>query len=107
MSYRQGKTKPLPGIQVNWGHPLANGLIGCWHMNEGSGNRIYDATHKYGHGSLIATTGLPKMGIERAGLRSRLHGRPNAQYVEIAHNPAYPLSIGSNGGFVEKKNELT
>ncbi len=34
--------KPLIGTQVNWGHPLSRGLVGCWLMNEGAGDRIYD-----------------------------------------------------------------
>lgn len=36
--------KPLLGRQVNWAHPLSKGLIGCWLINEGAGNKIYDAT---------------------------------------------------------------
>ena len=28
--------------QINWAHPLAKGLVGCWLFNEGSGNRVYD-----------------------------------------------------------------
>ena len=29
-------SKPLPGAHINWGHPLANGLVGCWVLSEGS-----------------------------------------------------------------------
>lgn len=36
--------KPILGQKINWGHPLSKGLVGCWLMNEGSGNRIYDLT---------------------------------------------------------------
>ena len=34
--------KPFRGIQINWAHPLARGLVGVWLMNEGTGNKIYD-----------------------------------------------------------------
>lgn len=34
--------KPPPGSQINFGHPLAQGLVGCWLMNEGGGRRIAD-----------------------------------------------------------------
>ncbi len=34
--------KPPLGIPVNWSHPLSRGLVGCWLMNEGSGNLTYD-----------------------------------------------------------------
>lgn len=30
-------TKPPLGSQINWGHPLSQGLVGCWIMNEGGG----------------------------------------------------------------------
>lgn len=31
------KSKPPLGAQIDWGHPLAKGLVGCWLMNEGAG----------------------------------------------------------------------
>ena len=34
--------KPMLGAQINWVHPLAQGLVSCWLMNEGSGNKIFD-----------------------------------------------------------------
>lgn len=34
--------KPMLGRQLRIGHPLTHGLVGCWLMNEGSGNKIYD-----------------------------------------------------------------
>jgi len=34
--------KPELGSQINWGHPLSKGLVGCWLMNEGGGNKLKD-----------------------------------------------------------------
>ena len=34
--------KPVLGTQLNLGHPLARGLVGCWLMNEGGGNLVAD-----------------------------------------------------------------
>jgi len=34
--------KPCLGLQVNWGHPLARGLVGLWLFNEGSGGQVFD-----------------------------------------------------------------
>ena len=31
-------TKPPPGAQINWGHPLATGLTACFLLNTGSGS---------------------------------------------------------------------
>ncbi len=38
--------KPLLGRQINWAHPLAKGLIGCWVMNEGSGNKLFNLVNR-------------------------------------------------------------
>src|SRR3990172_6713988 len=35
-------SKPTLGSQINWGHPLAQGLVGCWLMNEGCGGKSYN-----------------------------------------------------------------
>lgn len=39
-------SKPPLGSQINWGHPLAKGLVGCWLMNEGAGGIIQDIARK-------------------------------------------------------------
>lgn len=31
-----GNTKPPVGSQIDWGHPLSQGLVGCWLINERS-----------------------------------------------------------------------
>lgn len=38
--------KPSSGSQINWGHPLAQGLVGCWLMNEGAGKTVNDLARK-------------------------------------------------------------
>jgi hypothetical protein len=35
-----GSQKPPVGSQINWGHPLSKGLVGCWLMNEGGGLKV-------------------------------------------------------------------
>ncbi|MHC4678127.1 MAG: LamG domain-containing protein [Planctomycetota bacterium] len=35
--------EPVRGLQINWTHPLARGLSGCWLLNEGTGNRVMDS----------------------------------------------------------------
>lgn len=34
-----GNQKPSSGSQINWGHPLSQGLVGAWLMNEGRGKK--------------------------------------------------------------------
>jgi hypothetical protein len=45
-------SKPPAGIQLNINHPLAQGLVGCWLMNEGSGLRANDLSGNNNHGTL-------------------------------------------------------
>ena len=48
--------KPLLGVPVNWSHPLARGLVGCWLMNEGGGSIIQDSSNRLqGIGNVIPT----------------------------------------------------
>lgn len=44
--------KPLPGAQLDRTHPLAQGLVGCWLMNEGGGLSVYDYSGNDAHGAL-------------------------------------------------------
>ena len=37
-----GQIKPNLGIPINWGNPLAKGLVAYWLMNEGTGNTVQD-----------------------------------------------------------------
>lgn len=34
--------KPPRGAQLNLAHPQALGLVGCWLLNEGAGNKVFD-----------------------------------------------------------------
>ena len=43
--------KPVLGSQIQLGHPLARGLVGCWLFNEGSGNIVHDASGNGGDGT--------------------------------------------------------
>jgi len=43
--------KPCLGLQVNWGHALSQGLVGCWLFNEGSGN-VFDLSGNGNNGNL-------------------------------------------------------
>lgn len=39
--------KPPAGSMIDWGHPLAQGLIGCYLMNEGGGNKVFNLACKF------------------------------------------------------------
>jgi len=48
--------KPYLGINLNKNHPLARGLIGCWVMNEGSGDKVFDLSRNGNDGTFDSTT---------------------------------------------------
>jgi len=58
--------KPPMGTQIDWSHPLARGLVGCWLMNEGAGNVVYDQSGNGKTGTITAATWMA--GLEGAAL---------------------------------------
>jgi hypothetical protein len=53
--------KPPLGVQLKNGHPLANGLVGAWLMNEAGGIKVYDLVNRT-PGTLSGTLPLWKAG---------------------------------------------
>ena len=53
-------TKPPPGAQINWSHPLAQGLVGAWIFNEGAGTPI-DLARRAGQSSMSGTVWRPSI----------------------------------------------
>jgi len=51
--------KPIHGSQIDWKHPLAQGLIGCWLMNEGSGGIIQDISPHGNNGNFASGAAQP------------------------------------------------
>ena len=45
--------KPFRGMQLNRNHPLAKGLVGCWVMNEATGNKVFDLSGNGNDGNII------------------------------------------------------
>jgi hypothetical protein len=71
MRFPQTQKPPL-GSQINWSHPLSKGLVACYLMNEGSGDKIYDLSGNNNVGTLIGmnnTTGGWSPGIKGQALK--------------------------------------
>jgi Concanavalin A-like lectin/glucanases superfamily len=47
-----GYTKPMLGSSINWAHPLAKGIVGCWLFNEGQGDLVNDISGNKNNGKL-------------------------------------------------------
>ena len=54
----QGRYKPTLATMVDRGHPIANGMIGCWCFNEAGGNQARDAMGQW-HGTLTSPLAQP------------------------------------------------
>jgi len=56
--------KPRLGTPLNKGHRLSKGLVGCWLMNEGSGNKVFDVSRNNRIGTPQAGVWVPgKFGV--------------------------------------------
>ena len=51
--------KPIRAIQINWTHPLARGLAGCWLLNERTGEKVTDYGPRGKDGSFHYDTTAP------------------------------------------------
>ena len=45
--------KPWLGVPLKREHPLARGLVGCWLMNEGRGDKVYDLSGNGNTGTIV------------------------------------------------------
>jgi len=51
--------KPIRAIQINWTHPLARGLRGCWLLNEATGEIVADFGPRRNKGGFHYSTAAP------------------------------------------------
>ena len=58
------KMKPPVGAQPIVGHPLADGLVGCWPANESSGSKLFDVS---GYGNNAVFQGSAGWRLSRLG----------------------------------------
>lgn len=87
--YGRHLTKPGVGTQIDWSHPLANGLVFAWILNEGSGtamNLVSRVVSSLG-GAATWTPGSngPRVNIPQAGgnrvIETASQGIPNTNSV--------------------------
>ena len=84
-----GQQKPALGSQIDWGHPLARGLVGCWLFNEGAGKSATDLCNRAA-GALIADAIYAPLGIAFDGTGDTVNvGRA----THLDFNTATPFSV--------------
>ena len=81
--------KPPIGAQINWGHPLANGLLSCFLFNEGGGLTVGDLANAGRSGAINNSSASTTWGACKNGVGLLKNGTSGAGYVTIT--PALPL----------------
>jgi hypothetical protein len=86
-----GAVKPASGVQINCGHPLAKGLIGCWLFNEGAGFTAIDLA-QLNHGILtnMAGTTSSGWGVSLEGVGVVTDG--NNDYIDAGNLPSLDVT---------------
>ena len=51
--------KLIRALRINWSHPLARGLTGCWLLNEATGEMVADCGPRRNNGSFHYSTAAP------------------------------------------------
>lgn len=72
------------GAQIDWSHPLAQGLVGWWPLNEGSGGITYDRTFNGNNGTLTNMDPATDWVVSEKGTALDFDGVND--YVEASRN---------------------
>ena len=83
--------KPPLGVQINWGHPLANGLLACYLLNEGAGTIANNLATK-GNGILQSASGSGPWTNDRIGPTISIPSTNN-WFQESVATAALPISV--------------
>src|SRR2546421_50667 len=80
--------KPPVGTQINFGHPLAKGLVGCWLFNEFGGKLVSNGLFR-NHGTLSGAT-LPSWSTGPTGPALTFDG--SSSYVDVGSDSVLGLT---------------
>lgn len=106
---------PLPklpqGVQVDWGHPLAKGLVGCWRFAERGGTKLYDLARHRQHATLqnspLRTSGDRGPAVEFNGLTGYASTAQAFAFTDFTCIVRFKSSSGSAGARLADKNYAT
>jgi hypothetical protein len=80
--------RPLFGARLNLSHPLAQGLVGCWLLNEPGGLSAMDLSPYKSHGQLIGFSSPPKRDFPL------LYFNGATSKIRIPYNSVFDISGG-------------
>jgi hypothetical protein len=83
--------KPPLGSKLNYGHPLSKELLGCWLMNEKSGDRVNDATS--GQQGIITGATWSPFGIQTINTNDSLNCGLDSRYRFTTGNFSFLIKL--------------
>lgn len=87
-------TKPIRGTQLNKTHPLAKGMVGCWLMNEGTGDKIGDLSGNQRHGTLTNMDSATDWVAGKDGWALNFDEVNNYAWIpDFSYGPHFTLSL--------------
>ncbi|MBU0847226.1 LamG domain-containing protein [Patescibacteria group bacterium] len=95
--------RPLPGAMLNMAHPLTQGLVGCWLLNENSGIRAMDLSPYANHGTLTNFDSPPRRsfnGLNFDGVDDRVT-IPHKSIFDITSTLTVETWLKPNAGYGE------
>ena len=102
--------KPFRGMQINKAHPLARGLVGCWVVNEASGDTVFDLSGNGNNGTINGADWVAD-GLDFVAANSDYVSMPDSSSLDITG--ALTLSLiykssslsGDDGGLISKSSD--
>jgi hypothetical protein len=85
-------SKPPLGSQINWGHPLSRGLVGCFLFNEGGGNLVRNSAIEKPYPSVhLSNNNGTIVGADWVGTQKGIGLYFNGSSDYITHNDVFDV----------------
>ena len=82
----------LPGLMLDYAHPLARGLVGWWPLNEGGGERVTDISGNGNHGLINSVLPGATSGWKGGALGRSLAMDGTDDYVLVPHSASLAIT---------------
>ena len=92
--------KPPLGSIIDWSHPLARGLVGCWLLNEGGGDAIYDMVENRKATISGLSWGSGKLYNYISGQNGSIHVNGSIQTSQVTHVAGIRSHTTSSSGYI-------
>ena len=99
--------KPPLSARLIPGHPLANGLVGCWLMNEGSGRKIFNLVNYGSSNGIFTVVGANYTTWQATSMGIATHYDDNEEWIDCGSNIANIIDFTVDEFTIEGYGYLT